>query len=175
MIRAPGGHRVGNPARSTRYAARLTSWAPEGLAQRDVVRIVENQPIDEDPGTRLEHAHDKFTSPPVKIVQAHNELRVPRRKLIYLCFPVNHVFMDPGSTSRATKVASPSTQRRPYPSESASLTVASSQRRYASTEKPPSAWFSVTNCRLNLDAELERLTAWTFRRLYAARTGSATS
>src|SRR2546423_202741 len=85
-ISVPGEHHAGDPACPARYAARLTSQGSQKLAQRDVVRIAENQPVDEDPGMSLEHAHDQVTSPPVKIVQAHDELRLPRRELIYFCF-----------------------------------------------------------------------------------------
>ena len=76
-----GQRRVGDPACSARYAPRLTSQGSEELTQRDVVRIAENQPVDEDPGMSLEHAHDQITSPSVKIVHAHDEVRVPRREL----------------------------------------------------------------------------------------------
>ena len=76
-----GEHRAGDLACPARYAARLMSQGSQKLGHREVVRIAENQPVDEDPGMSLEHAHDQFTSPPVKIVQAHDEVRVPRREL----------------------------------------------------------------------------------------------
>jgi hypothetical protein len=48
---------------------------PEELARWHVVRIRDNYPVNEDPGIRLEHIHDHFTTEAVEIVQAHKELR----------------------------------------------------------------------------------------------------
>src|SRR5215469_11459485 len=62
---------------------RLTSWIAKELSSRDVVRICDYNPADENPWMRLEHVHDRFTIEQAKIVQAHYELRAPRRKVIH--------------------------------------------------------------------------------------------
>ena len=61
----------------------LVSYAAEKLSSRDVVRICDYHPADENPWMRLEHVHDRFTIEQVKIIQAHYELRAPRRKVIH--------------------------------------------------------------------------------------------
>src|SRR5215813_11714253 len=65
---------------------RLTSYPAGKLMGGNVVRIRDNQPIDEDPGMSLKDVHDHLAIEQVKVIQAHDELRVPRRQVTHLRF-----------------------------------------------------------------------------------------
>jgi hypothetical protein len=62
------------------------SSAAEELTLGNVVRIRDNHSIDEYLSVRPEHVHNHFTVVQVKIVQAHNELRISWRELTYFRF-----------------------------------------------------------------------------------------